>query len=38
MSSSTKLRETHKQIGGGKSIFNEDAKKLEKSLSETVKI
>lgn len=37
MSSSTKLRETHKQIGGGKSIFNEDAKKLEKSLSETVK-
>ena len=37
MSSSQRLRETHQKIGGGKSIFNEDAKKLEKSLSETVK-
>jgi hypothetical protein len=37
MSSSIKLRETHKKIGGGKSIFNQDAKKLEQNLSETVK-
>lgn len=37
MSSSTKLQETHKKIGGGKSIFNEDAKKLEQNLSQTVK-
>jgi type II restriction enzyme len=37
MSSSKKLRETHQKIGGGKSIFNEDAKFLEKTLSETVK-
>lgn len=37
MSSSTRLRETHKKIGGGKSIFNEDAKALEQNLSETLK-
>ena len=37
MSSSVRLRETHKKIGGGKTIFNEDAKKLEQNLSETVK-
>ena len=37
MSSSIKLSDTHKKIGGGKSIFNEDAKILEKNLSETVK-
>ena len=37
MTSSMKLRETHQRIGGGKAIFNEDAKKLEKDLSETVK-
>lgn len=37
MSSSKRLRESHKKIGGGKAIFNEDAKKLEQNLSETVK-
>jgi len=37
MSSSKRLRETHKKIEGGKTIFNEDAKKLEQNLSQTVK-
>jgi len=37
MSSNTRLRETHKKLGGGKIIFNEDAKKLEQNLSKTVK-
>jgi|TARA_B100000035_G_C20987166_1_gene548379 type II restriction enzyme len=36
MSSSDRLRETHKKIGGGKAIFNEDAKNLEGKLSDTV--
>lgn len=36
MSSSKRLRETHKKIGGGKAIFNEDAKNLESRLSDTV--
>lgn len=36
MSSSNRLRETHKKIGGGKAIFNEEAKNLEIKLSETV--
>ena len=36
MSSSDRLRETHKKIGGGKAIFNEDAKILEGKLSDTV--
>lgn len=37
MSYSKRLRETHKKIEGGKTIFNEDAKKLEQTLSQTVK-
>lgn len=36
MSSSDRLRETHKKIGGGKAIFNEDARNLEGKLSDTV--
>tara|TARA_R100000008_G_scaffold83601_1_gene69256 strand:- start:935 stop:1627 length:693 start_codon:yes stop_codon:yes gene_type:complete len=36
MSSSDRLRETHRKIGGGKAIFNEDAKNLEGKLSDTV--
>ena len=36
MSSSDRLRETHEKIGGGKAIFNEDAKNLEGKLSDTV--
>ena len=36
MSSSKRLRETHIKIGGGKAIFNEDAKNLEGKLSNTV--
>lgn len=36
MSYSDRLRETHKKIGGGKTIFNEDAKNLEGKLSNTV--
>lgn len=36
MSSSSHLRETHKKIGGGKAIFNKDAKNLECKLSDTV--
>lgn len=37
MSTSTKLRETHKKIGGGRGIFGEDAKILEKRLSDAVR-
>jgi type II restriction enzyme len=37
VSSSKQLRETHKKIGGGKSIFNESAKELENTLANTVK-
>ena len=37
MTSSKQLRITHKKIGGGKSFFNENAKELEKNLSDTVK-
>jgi len=32
MSNSSRLRQTHEAIGGGKTIFNEDAKSLEKNL------
>jgi type II restriction enzyme len=37
VSTSNQLRKTHKGFGGGKSIFNESAKELEKNLSDTVK-
>ena len=36
MSSSDRLRETDKNIGGGKAIFNDEAKNLEGKLSDTV--
>lgn len=37
MSSSKQLRQTHVKIGGGKSIFNEDAKKIETTLLKAIK-